>query len=144
MEKGDKTLDNILLILASLFFHKKPIKGRTRFQKTIFLLKKKYRIPFDLNFIPYYYGPYSEELADLTSLLRALKLVEETTEYLGIGMIRYNYQLTEKGKKYFKRFQKNVGRETRGSIKELGKSVLEVSMLPTPDLISISKSLLKK
>jgi len=141
--KEKKTSDNILLLLASLFFHKKPIKGRTRLQKTIFLLKRKYKISFDFNFRPYYYGPYSEELSDLVFLLRALNFVEETTDHLGMGIVRYNYQLTEKGKKYFKMLENNAERETQKAIANLEKKTSEVSKLSTLDLISKSKSLMK-
>jgi len=142
-EKKEHVSDNIMLILASLFFHKKPIKGRTRFQKTIFLLQRNYGVPFDFNFRPYYYGPYSEELSDMVFLLRALNFVEETTDYLGMGIIRYNYQLAEKGKKYFKMLENNAERDTRKTITNLEKKILKVSKLSTPDLISRSKLLVK-
>lgn len=142
-EKEREILDNIFLVLSSLFLHKLPIKGRTRFQKTVFLLKRKYGIPFDFKFVPYYYGPYSEELAELISFLLALRLVKETTEYFGVGVVRYNYELTEKGKEYFAIFKKNAKRETLRAIQKLENKISKINTLSTPDLILESKSLMR-
>lgn len=143
-EKENSVSDNILLTLASLFFHKEPVKGRTRFQKTIFLLQRQYGVSFDFYFRPYYYGPYSEDLSDLVFFLRALDFVEETTDYLGMRVIRYNYQLTEKGERYFKILEKNAERETRKAITNLERKISRVRKLSTPELISRSKSLMNR
>lgn len=142
-EKGEVTSDNILLVLASLNFCRKSIKGRTRFQKIIFLLNKKYEIPFHFEFRPYFYGPYSEQLSDLIHLLNALKLVEEETEYFGSGIVRYNYILTEKGKRYYTMFKETAGTRTESVIEELQKDVKAICKLSTPRLISESKSLMR-
>lgn len=141
-EKG-VAADKILLILASLFYSDSSIRGRTRFQKIVFLLKEKYGISFDFEFKPYYYGPYSEELSDTLSLLTALKFVEEDAEYLGMGITRYDYQLTQRGKRYFEAAQRDAREGTRRIIKKLGKDIMRVSLLPTPELISKAKALMK-
>jgi uncharacterized protein YwgA len=145
LEKGEgkKISDNVLLVLASMAFYKKPIEGRTRFQKIVYLLKKKFQMPFDFNFKPYYYGPYSEELSDLITFLTALKLVEEKTDYFGKGIIRYNYELTDKGKRYCEKFKESADRETLDDIKKLRKVVSELRTFPTARLISEAKSLMK-
>ena len=145
LERGErkKISDNVLLVLASMAFYKKPIEGRTRFQKIVYLLKKKSQIPFDFNFKPYYYGPYSEELSDLITFLTALKLAEEKTDYLGKGIIRYNYELTDKGKRYFEKFKESADRETLNDIKKLRKVVSELRTFPTAKLISEAKSLMR-
>jgi len=136
--------NNILLLLASLFFYGKPIEGRTRLQKIIFLLKNRYEIPFNFNFKPYYYGPYSEELSDLVSLLRAFNFAEEKIEYFGFGKVRYSYALTEKGEKYFAEFGRSSGKDTIELIGKLKKYVLQLNSLPTTELISEAKSLMNK
>jgi uncharacterized protein YwgA len=141
-EKG-ATPNNILLILGSLSFYGKPIEGRTRLQKMAFLLKNKYGFPLNFDFKPYYYGPYSEELSDLVSLLRALGLAEEKTDYFGLGKIRYDYVLTEKGKEYFEKFSKASGKDTKQTIRKLRGCISELSLLSTPELISEAKSLMK-
>jgi uncharacterized protein YwgA len=135
--------NNILLTLATLYFHKNPIKGRTRFQKTIYLLQKEYDVSFDFDFRPYYYGPYSDELSDIFSLLRAMNFVEERTEYFGMGITRYSYRLTEKGRKYFKMYESQADRETVAAIGKIQKEIPKVSKLPTPNLIAKSKQLMR-
>ena len=142
-EKG-RTGDKILPLLASLFYYNSPIRGRTRFQKIVFLLKEKYGISFDFEFKPYYYGPYSEELSDTLSLLTALKLVEEDTEHLGVGITRYDYRLTEKGKKYFEIAQKEAREDTTLIIKKIRRDIIRVSGLQTPELVSRAKALMKR
>lgn len=141
-EKG-AGFDNTWLVLASLFFSGSPVKGRTRFQKTIFLLKEVYGIPFDFDFKPYYYGPYSEQLSNAVSLLTALKLVEEHAEYLGMGITRYHYQITEKGKRYSEILQKSVKGDTLKTLRKLRNGVAEIGKLKTPELISKAKSLIR-
>lgn len=141
--EGRKTSDNVLLVLASMAFYNKPIQGRTRFQKIVYLLKKKSQIPFDFNFKPYYYGPYSEELSDLITFLTALKLTEENTEHLGKGIVRYNYELTDKGRRYFEKFKGSAYKDTLVTVKKLKKVVSDLRTLPTTKLISEAKSLMK-
>jgi len=144
--KGEKEAgtDKILLILASLFYNNNSIRGRTKFQKIIFLLKEKYGISFDFEFKPYYYGPYSEELSDTLSLLTALKFLEEHAEHLGMGITRYDYRLTERGRRYFEMAQKDSRENTRKVIREIRKDIAQVNVLPTPELISKAKSLMKR
>lgn len=141
-EKGAST-DKILLILASLFYNDSPIRGRTRFQKIVFLLKEKYGISFDFEFKPYYYGPYSEELSDTLSLLTALKFLEEHAEHFGMGMTRYDYRLTERGRRYFEAAQKDSKENTQKIISKIRKDIAQVNTLPTPELVSNAKSLMK-
>ena len=44
MRRPDFSLNGVSFLLLSLFFNNQPIKGRTRFQKMIYLLKEKYNI----------------------------------------------------------------------------------------------------
>jgi len=131
-EKSD-----IALLLLSMFFHRKTVKGRTRLQKTIYLLKHKYKSPFGFSFRHYYYGPYSDDLADALSLLEAADLVKEKGEMLDINLIRYNYELTEKGQEFCKDLASKVKKEVL--IEKLRESIEELQQLPTPELISLSK-----
>ena len=144
MRKEKLLINNTSLILASLFYNNEPIRGRTRLQKMVYLLKEKYKIPFTLKFKPYYYGPYSEELSDNIALLIALKFTEETTEYLGMGLNRHNYQLTDKGKKYICRFTEIAGEDTEKIIEKLQRDIAEINELPTSELISKAKALMAK
>lgn len=146
MTQNDKSRNSndALLLLASLLHYKKPIRGRTRLQKIIYLLKTRYGIPFSFNFRPYYYGPYSDELSNLISFLNALNFTEEKAEFLELGVIRFNYTLTERGKKYVENAEKNLDKETLEIIKKLKKSITELSTVDTPKLIAEAKSLMNK
>lgn len=144
-ERGskDRNRNDALFFLASLFYYKKPIRGRTRLQKIMFLLKERHGIPFDFYFRPYYYGPYSDELSDLISLSTALNLAEEKAEFLKPGIIRYNYELTEKGKRCLEKFKENLDDETLKVVSKLKDDVAELSGLSTTELVSMSKALMK-
>lgn len=146
MVQNDKSRssNDALLLLASLFYYGKPIRGRTRLQKIIYLLKTRYKIPFSFNFRPYYYGPYSDELSNLISFLNALNFTEERAEFLDLGIIRFNYTLTEKGKKYVENTEKNLDDETLRIIKKLKESIKELSTVDTPKLIAEAKILMNK
>ncbi|MGQ9460502.1 MAG: hypothetical protein ACUVRA_04655 [Candidatus Bathyarchaeaceae archaeon] len=130
---------DILLLLLLLHLYKKPIIGRTRFQKIVCVLKEKFGVPFECKFRSYYYGPYSEELADSLSLLQGTKLVNETTEVLGINVVRYNYELTEKGKEIAEKIISEIG--DKKFLEEFKKNLSEIQKIPTPELISLSKKL---
>lgn len=130
---------DIAFLLLSLFYNRKAVKGRTRFQKTIYLLKHKYKIPFGFNFRQYYYGPYSDDLADTLSLLEAADLVKERGEMLGIDVVRYNYELTEKGQEFCRELASKVKKEVLA--RKLKESVEELHQIQTPELISLSKKI---
>jgi len=88
-------INDLLLELLTLKANGGEIVGRTRLQKLIFLLKHKFDIPFNLAFIPYYYGPYSEQLALDLELLKATNMITEETESFSEGLLRYRYKLSE-------------------------------------------------
>ena len=134
-----KRKTDILLLLLLLRLYKKRIRGRTRFQKIVCLLKEKFGVPFDYEFRAYYYGPYSKELADSLSLLQGTNLVNETTDVLGRGIVRYNYELTEKGKEIAETIISKI--ENKKFLGEFEKNLSEIQQIPTPELISLSKKL---
>lgn len=134
-----RLLNDVLLVIATLFHQRNPLKGRTRLQKTVFLLKELYDVPFSLDFRPYFYGPYSEDLADLISILKAIKVLDEVPEKLAPDIIRYNYELTDKGKEYFKRFKRFADKKTLRILERLKESSSEINRMRTPDLILTAK-----
>ena len=146
MTKNEKsrTSNDALLLLASLLHYKKPIRGRTRLQKIVFLLKIHYGVPFSFRFRPYYYGPYSDELSNLMSFLNALNFTEERAEFLEPGIIRFNYTLTERGRKYIENVEKKLDKETLKIIKKLKESIAELSTQGTSTLITKAKLLMRK
>lgn len=94
---------DILILLTLSYSEKGMIAGRTLFQKTLYFLNEKLHLGID--FIPYYYGPYSAEVADAISGLKAAGIVEEEVETFSpfnfnvtFEPRRYIYQLTDIGK----------------------------------------------
>lgn len=81
------------------------IKGRTRFQKLAFLAGKQLeeRGISLYDFVPYDYGPYSKDLQETIDKLvsEGLVRVRKTQTYGGDD--RYDYRLTEKGRRSFER-----------------------------------------
>jgi uncharacterized protein YwgA len=142
LSKEELKNNDVALLLATLSYNDKPIRGRTRFQKMIFLLKEKYKVPFSFKFKPYYYGPYSDDFADILSLLKALNLTEEKAEYVGVGATRYNYQLTDKGQKYVCRFIESAEGHEQEILRNLENDIREINQLQTPELISKAKALM--
>ena len=55
--------------ILAIIHHQKEVRGRTRIQKLIYLLQKQDRIEIGYNFIPYHYGPYSQDLQRDINLL---------------------------------------------------------------------------
>lgn len=99
-----------LLPLALMYAHnKEPIEGRTRLQKMIFLLQKKFEedegglpISDKYSFTPYDYGPFSQPLyADLDELRGEEEvgegLVNERSDTFDRGKVKYQYVLTPTG-----------------------------------------------
>lgn len=99
-----------LLPLALMYaHHKEPIEGRTRLQKMIFLLQKKFEeeegelpISDKYRFTPYDYGPFSQPLyADLDELRGkddvGEGLINERSATFDQGKIKYQYVLTRTG-----------------------------------------------
>jgi len=80
--------------------------GRTRLQKMIFLLKEKDGVNFGYDFIPYHYGPYSQELQVELNLLEAAGLVQVKPEDKNL----YVYSLTEEGKNVARKIEQKMDR----------------------------------
>ena len=131
------TRDTFLLLL--LMYFGKKVHGRTRFQKTVCVLKYVYKIPFQFKFKSYYYGPYSDDLADALSLLQGLNLITEEVEDLGEGMIRYSYKLTDKGVKTVNSLISKS--DDKKIIPKIGKYFAEIQKMPTSELITLSKKI---
>jgi len=102
-------------------------------------LKEKFGVPFGFKFKSYYYGPYSRDLSDSLSLLEGTKLLDEKTEYLGRGFVRYNYKLTEKGRELAETIISEI--KEKKFLNEFEKYLAEIDKIPTQELISLSKEL---
>jgi len=133
---------DLALLLSTIYLSKGQVKGRKRLQKTICILKHKFNIPFRFHFRPYFYGPYSEQLAEAMSVLEAVGMVKEVEEELPSGTIQYDYFLTPKGTKIAEEITSKVLKEG-APLTSLKQAVTEISRLDTPELVSFAKSVLQ-
>jgi len=78
------------------------------------------------------------------SFLSAINFTEERAEFLEPGIIRFNYTLTERGRRCIEKVENNLDEETFEIIKKLKKSIEELSAQDTATLIAKAKSLMKK
>lgn len=95
-----KTYELVILTLSCS--DRGMIAGRTLLQKTLYFLNEKLKLGLD--FAPHYYGPYSTEIPEVTSSLKASGMVEEKVETfvpfnfnVAFEPRRYIYQLTDMG-----------------------------------------------
>jgi uncharacterized protein YwgA len=121
-------------VLMSVLGHSGEIDGRTRFQKTVFLLKREKNIPIRYKFIPHLHGPYSRNMQMDLGFLSLMGLVEETHSGLS-----YKYTLTEKGRRILKRVNRGLARNIDSIIAAACK---EFAGITTEELVARSKSIL--
>ena len=112
------------------------IEGRKRLQKIVCTMKYKNKIPFSFEFRRYFYGPYSEELADIVDSMVGTGLLKERSELLGPDIVQYIYQLSDKGKELAER---TVNVLDKKLVTKLQKSSEEINEIPTSELVSLSK-----
>jgi len=81
------------------------IEGKTKLQKTVYLLGVLTDCSEELGYRAYFYGPYSGEVATAIDRLRALGFVDQRVasggayDAAGFEVARYDYQLNEQGER---------------------------------------------
>ena len=128
MPKRNHDVGLILLIIK----HLKKLKGRTRLQKIVYLLKEKYGFDFSYNFMPYYYGPYADDMQHTIDTLSRLDVIKVDTVFLGEGRLLYIHTLTDTGKRLANEIGKEIPKEEK---KKLWKAIDELNKLGNDDLI---------
>src|SRR4030042_2408274 len=96
-----------LALLLAVFSAERGIRieGRTRIQKLVCLLQYADCIPFSFSFKPYYYGPFSDDLSDSINSLVGMRLIRETVTPTLYRSYRYDYELTEEGRRLLGRME---------------------------------------
>ena len=93
------TVGQLLLVIIG-HAGERGFSGRTRMQKVVFFLSRQLRV--SVPYSPYYYGPYSEQVAASLDSLVARGLVEEKVRpFPSQGPFEgkeYTYTLTDDGK----------------------------------------------
>jgi uncharacterized protein YwgA len=126
---------DVSLLLLLFHLNDGAIKGRKRIQKLVFLLKRQSGIPFGFDFKPYFYGPYSEGLADTIQLFTSIGLLKERVVALDSGFAQYSYTLTPEAKKLITKSKIRVPRNFR-------KEVTVLSKMGTNELVRASKRII--
>jgi uncharacterized protein YwgA len=82
------------------------IRGKTKFQKTVYFLGLMTGCLDDLGYRAHFYGPYSDEVADAMGWLRTIGAADLTissggaVDHSGFEVRRYDYRLNEGGKQF--------------------------------------------
>lgn len=135
-QKKNHDIRFLLLIIK----HLKKVKGRTRFQKVVYLLKEKYGLEMFYKFMPYYYGPYSDDLQSDIDILSRLGIISVETVSLSEGRVLYVHTLTDKGKRLTNKIEKEMPNK---QIKQLQSALNELNNLETEDLVKSAKEDMK-
>ena len=120
------------------------IKGSTRLEKLLFLLKEKFDV-VDKSFYefqPYYFGPFSAQILEDVKLLRDMGLIEIDNEvfeppskFSDAIFVRKTYRLTEEGRvKSEENFEATVSKKP-----EIGKALFrlrEYNSMPLSNLLT--------
>lgn len=137
-----RLIPTIDLLLLCYLAHKGPIEGRTRLQKMVYFVGRRLNrnglFKFnELSYRPHYYGPYSSEIDNDNRELKALDLVKEDQCKIKVGrkgfdLCRYDYYLTEDGKKIAKRIKneyQDIWKEVESVIEEIKSANLNTAEL---------------
>ena len=102
------------------------IRGRTRFQKLAFLAEQRLEDEgiSAYDFIPYDYGPFTDDLYIELEFLRDKGLVEESRTRTYGGDERYDYKLTREGRQTF---EQNIPEEPSSPAENRFETLTEVA-----------------
>jgi len=119
------------------------IKGSTRLEKLLFLLKEEFKVvdePF-YDFTPYLFGPFSAEALNDAKLLRdagLIEIIEETLDFSPLSdwiVIRKTYRLTEAGKEIARHLLFEELRR-RPEMREVLRKLQQFNVMPLDELLS--------
>ncbi len=133
-----KALD-VALLISFFGSYSSSVKGRTRVQKDICILKHKEGIPFNFEFESHYYGPYSNELADTIDTLVASGILEEKIVNLSSGVRRYDYSLTEEGYEMFRKIRVSLKAKSPELLAELRKQARSLRKMSISEVVNLAK-----
>jgi uncharacterized protein YwgA len=121
---------SILLELISELKNAGSWCGETHIQKSAFFLEEMLDVPLDLGFIMYKYGPYSFELSDDLTALRAYNYINLMPQPYGV-----TYSLQNEENKLKKFYEKEIEKylDQISSVAETfgNKTVVELEKLAT-------------
>jgi uncharacterized protein YwgA len=130
---------DIVFLIAFFGFYNSKVRGRTRVQKDICILKHDDKIPFNFKFEPNYYGPYSYELTDTVDTLVAAGLLEQNITHLSSGDRRYDYSLTEEGKELFRKIKMTPDLRNSEMMTRLTDRIKKLRKMSIPEVTDLAK-----
>ena len=137
MPKKNHDVGLLLLIIK----HLEELKGRTRLQKITYLLKEKYGFDLSYKFMPYYYGPYADDVQNTIDTLSRLDIIKVEPVFLGEGRLLYVHTLTERGKQLTNEVEREIPKEEK---EKLWRAIDELNELGNDALIQKAKDLMKE
>jgi len=139
-------LDSPKKWILALLYGLGQIKGSTRLEKMLFLLKEEFEIvdePF-YNFTPYLFGPFSPKILEDAKELQQNNLIEVTLEVFestsypselsDAVFIRKNYKLTAAGEEIAKKILQELMK--RRGVKEALFKLREFDSMPLSNLLN--------
>jgi uncharacterized protein YwgA len=116
------------------------IQGRTKLQKTVYFVGVLSRLLPSLGYRPYYFGPYSGEVAAAVNELEGLGFLRQTSasagsvDPKGFEIARYDYTLTPEG------YQ--IAKEKSEQVPDLWNRIQEAAQrlrtMPNTDYVKLS------
>jgi len=132
---------NDLSFVLEIIHFSGGIHGRKRLQKTICLLKYRDNIPLEFNYVPYFYGPYSEELADSIKSLVGAGYLNEKSNEIGIGVYQYSYALTDEGRQVIQPILNGDLQIYDTTPEQVRNRVNQIDAMELDELVRFSKTL---
>jgi uncharacterized protein YwgA len=133
-----KSSDLALLVLTVGSHTGRKIKGRTRIQKTVCVLKFNKQVSFNFDFKSYFYGPYSEDLTEAVNGLIGMKILKETIVPVGYGY-RYEYELTDQGINLLGKVRSKLLSDNRSVVDIIEQEVPRLERMGSSDLVRLAK-----
>ncbi|MHA1309966.1 MAG: hypothetical protein ACTSWR_10490 [Candidatus Helarchaeota archaeon] len=143
-EKYDIGLEEFILVFLRSF-ENDMIKGKTRFQKLIYLINKEHKIFNELNYYRYYYGPYSDALEDALRNLRINRLIDERTTYFDDTGLNFqiDLKLSEKGIQKAEEIKQKLG-EKFGPLEKIIETTIKENNFHSMPLKKLLKIVYEK
>jgi uncharacterized protein YwgA len=122
----------------------KEIRGKTRFQKLIYIIQRKAQSKnikgLSFNYEAYLYGPFSSQLASTIDNLVSRNNLNEREDITGGGYTIFVYELTPQGTDTVERVRKGMLIDSE-LVQTISKVAEEYGPLPLQDLVAAAKSM---
>jgi len=130
---------DLSLLIAFFGLHDSKVKGRTRIQKEICVLKHEDAVPISFDFKPYFYGSYSVRLSNVINILVATGILEQAIVRVGFRVYRYDYNLTGVGRKLFLSIKKRLEEKNPEILSKLESKIKTLEEMSIPSITSQAK-----